>query len=90
MAEYFGYCPRRGFKEFVTQEGAIEYAENSLKHFRNESGEGWDDEVAGICWGEIKQQAAICDEMTTEEAEEKGIVINPDCDGYCDYRLEDA
>ncbi len=85
--KFFGYCPDGGFETFETKKEAIEYAQESIDHFRDEACEGWSEEVSGVCWGEIKQETVKFDEKTNEEAAKDGIFISDASDGYCDYKL---
>ena len=56
-------------------------AEESLQAYRDVADEGWDDEVTGVCWGEIKQETV---ELPTGE------LINDYGDYVADYELRDV
>lgn len=88
MNLYFGYCPNLGFETFESEDKAKEYAQSSIDHFRDEAGDGWSEYVDVVCWGEVKEQAAITEDLTTEQAKAKGIYIPAGFDGFREYALK--
>jgi len=54
--KFFMFDPLGGIKFFGTAEAARIAAEEVLELFRDESAEGWSDEVTEVCWGEVRQQ----------------------------------
>jgi hypothetical protein len=79
---YFSYSHDTGFDTYETAEEAKKAAEESLQGYRDTAhGDEWDEEVTGVCWGEIKQEIV---ELTTGET------IN-DCGDYAaEYELRDV
>lgn len=58
VGKYYSYSPAHGMNYFNTEEEAIEFANNAIQWYRNESPElGWDENVDLISWGEVKQAA---------------------------------
>lgn len=81
MDKFFCYCPDAGFDTFETEKEAKESAETSIDWYRDNAEEGWNEEVNQVCWGEIKQQASICNEMPASKD-------NRYCETTCDYQLK--
>jgi hypothetical protein len=52
---FFSYDPNDGFDTHETADQAMAAAEKALDRYRNEAPDGWDEDVTGVCWGEIKQ-----------------------------------
>lgn len=90
--KYFAYCPDSGFETFQTREEAEKYAQEAIDWFRDSASEGWNEEVSGVCWGEIKQETVMTCCKTVKEAEEElGVIIDATCySGYADYGLKDV
>ncbi len=90
MALYFSYDPEGdGFTIHNTAEEAKKASEADLDCTRDyASDDGWSDSVCHICWGEIKEVATKVNEMTKEEAYERGIYVSSDFDFICDYQLK--
>lgn len=80
MDKYFSYCPESGFDTFKTEELAKKAADEAIDWFRDNSNEGWDEVVANVCWGEIKQDANMV--PTNQKVELEGEMV--DC---YDYKL---
>lgn len=78
---YFAYSHETGFDTYETADEAKKAAEESLQAYRDVADDGWDDEVTGVCWGEIKQEAV---ELPTGE------LINDYGDYVADYELRDV
>ena len=59
MKRFFSNDPLvLGLRFHATEEKAREEAEEALERYRKEaSKEGWDEDVAAVCWGEVKQIA---------------------------------
>lgn len=85
--KYFGYCPHCGFETFETEREAKDYAEKSLEYFREEAQEGWSEDVGGVCWGKINQQAEQTMKLSHEECEKLDINLSPNVDFLVDYGL---
>jgi len=56
--KYFAYSADHGFEQFATAQEAEKFALELLDQYREDSyDEGWSDDVASVCWGELKQNA---------------------------------
>ena len=75
---YFAYSHDTGFERYETADEARKAAEESLRGYREAADDGWDEEVTGVCWGEIKQEIV---ELPTGE------IINDYGDYVADYEL---
>jgi hypothetical protein len=83
MEKFFAYHPDAGFYTYPSAELAKEDAERWIEEYREDAGEGWDELVENICWGEIKQQAV---EFCTEhQCNYDGELV-----ACVDYRLADS
>ena len=80
------------FETHATEGEARAAAEHGLDYFRDESGEGWSEEVEHVCWGEIRQQSTQVDVVTTETADEAmaDTMKAEGWDYHCDYQLADV
>lgn len=78
---YFSYSHATGFDTYETAGEAKKAAEESLQAYRDVADDMWDEEVTGVCWGEIKQEAV---ELPTGE------LINDYGDYVADYELRDV
>lgn len=87
--KWFGYCPESGFEVFDSEEKARKYAEDSLGWFRGEAGDGWDEQVDQICWGEIKQDVKMSLKQPWDESE-AGEDREGEFDYYAEYSLVDV
>lgn len=58
-------------------------AAESIAEYRTESVDGWNEEVKQVCWGEVKEMAAMTDKRPPKEGE-------GDFDYICDYELADV
>jgi len=93
---WFVYDPGDGFETYATAEEAKEGAETALDQYRDNAPEGWAEEVAGVCWGEIKGQViqtvrihrdqAVLDE---EGYDAEGRYWDGDWDEWAEYQLLD-
>ena len=54
-----------GFKTHETPEAAEAAANAEIEWFRADASDGWPEAVERVCWGEIRQHAAV---VSTEEA----------------------
>lgn len=81
MYQYFAYDPDVGFETFKTKQEAIDFANSVIDEYRENSGDGWDEIVGQVCWGEIKQKAMMTNEQPAPP--ESGF------DYSCDYELGD-
>lgn len=67
MQRFFSYSPNGSGLEFhATAEEAQAKADAELDEERDNSGDGWSEEVDQICWGEVRQRA-VCTEVPAEE-----------------------
>jgi hypothetical protein len=82
MKRYFAYDPDAGFETFKTEQEAIDFANTIIDDYRDNAGDGWDEIVGQVCWGEIKQVAM----MTNQQPAPPG----RDFDYSCDYALADC
>lgn len=57
--QWFSYSPCSGFDFHDTAAEARDHAQKDLDYFRDEAGDGWDEEVESVCWGEIKQSVGV-------------------------------
>ena len=78
---YFAYSPETGFDTYETSAEAKGAAEEALQAYRDVADDMWDEEVTGVCWGEIKQKAV---ELPTGE------LINDYGDYVADFELRDV
>lgn len=81
--KFFMYDPESGFETYETEQQAKDAAEDAISWYRGESIDGWPDEVAQVCWGEIKQESQQVGLRPREEGD-KG-----SCEMICDYQLND-
>lgn len=82
--KFFGYDPETGFETFKTKEEAINYAQEAIDWYREGAGDGWDECVTSVCWGEIKGETVeVGLRPATEDAETS-------CEMYCDYILKEV
>jgi hypothetical protein len=58
--KYFSYDYEDGFEFHKTQDEAIKRATLLLEYYRDNSGDGWNEDISDLCWGEIKQIATMC------------------------------
>lgn len=61
MDRFFVYDPECGFETYATAKEAEEAAEGILEAYRDDAGDGWDECVTNLCWGEIREQAVQTD-----------------------------
>jgi len=78
-------CPECGFETFKTAKEAEADAEAHLDHYRDDAPDGWNDEVTGICWGEVKASVDETERRPFDPATDFG--IDPDCEAVVDYGL---
>ncbi|MAF36326.1 hypothetical protein CL622_04375 [archaeon] len=57
--KFFSYDPEDGLSTHDTAEEAKQEADNYIDHYRDHADEGWDEMVEQVCWGEVKEQAAM-------------------------------
>lgn len=57
VQRFFMYDPDSGFEIYPTAEQAKSAAEEAIDYYRGDAIDGWPDEVAQVCWGEIKQES---------------------------------
>lgn len=75
IKRFFSYDGAFTFMRHDTEAEAKEKAEEWLEGYRDDAADGWPDEAAGVCWGEVKGWAKI-----TSHKVLCGIVH---CDGEC-------
>jgi len=82
MDKFFAYSDDTGVDTFQTAEEAKAAAQESIEGYQENAHEGWDECVANVRWGEIKEQATEfdCDQQIEFEGEMVDAV---------DYRLEE-
>lgn len=56
MKRFFAYCPHLGFYLFDTAEEAEAHARDDIPEHLDEC---WSEEVESVCWGEVRQIAAV-------------------------------
>lgn len=81
---FFSYDPEDGFDIHKTKEEAIAACNLAIDGYRDIAGDGWDECVELICWGEIKQRATVCDIHHVKVNEDDP---ETECTECCDYRL---
>lgn len=60
VRKYFVYSPDAGFETFDTAAEAEAVAEDLISGYREDAYEdGWDEDVEGVCWGEVVQRAVM-------------------------------
>jgi len=67
MGRFFVYDPECGFETYTTAKEAEEAAEGILEEYRDNAGDGWDECVASLCWGEIREQVVQTDRRPAPE-----------------------
>lgn len=79
---WYSYDPEEGYDTWSTAQEAENAAAASLEHFRDQSTDGWHEDVGGISWGRLVAYAYAtkCDEQPTEPGSE--------FDYTCDYVLQ--
>lgn len=78
---FFMYSPSTDFEWYVTAESAKEAANAEIDSYRDEAGDGWNEDVECVCWGEIRQDTrAVSDEPAPPGST---------CDRTVDYALVD-
>lgn len=82
--QFFMFDPDNGFETYPTAEEAKTAAEEAIDYYRGEAADGWADEVAQVCWGEIKQESQQVGLRPCEEGDPGS------CEMICDYALEDV
>lgn len=87
--KYFCYDPVTGFETYKTDGEAKQAAEDAIDYYRYNADEGWNEEVSGVCWGEIKQYTKCIMELTVTEAKEEGYYVPSGVSGISDYGLSD-
>lgn len=87
--KYFCYDPDTGFDTYETPEQAKEAAEVAIDYYRDNADEGWNEEVCGVCWGEIKQHTVCIMELDVEQAKKEGYTVPKGYSGISDYDLVD-
>ena len=56
MKRFFAYCPDMGFYLFDTAEDAEAHTRRDIPEHLDEC---WSEEVESVCWGEVRQIAAV-------------------------------
>jgi len=56
---FFVHDPECGDEFFDTAEEAKAHAESLLDEYRDGSGDGWNEIVTNICWGEVREQCVL-------------------------------
>lgn len=79
---FFAYDPETGFETFETADQAKKHAEECIQCYRDEAGEGWDEQTDQVCWGEVKGKAVQVNQSEPSN-------IDNGFDYYCDYSLLD-
>ncbi len=82
--KFFSYCPDAGFDTFETEGEAKAAANTSIDYYRDNADEGWDEEVAQVCWGEVRQSATMCCVRPVMEDD----CVAAGIDTICDYQLK--
>jgi len=82
MSKFFAYDPVDGASFFGDEEAARKQAQDWLDEERANSGDGWSEEVSGICWGEV------CGEVV--QAKNEPAPDGSEFDYIADYALRDV
>ena len=77
---YFSYDSDSGVEFHETEAEAIKACESALGYYREESPDGWPDEVESIKWGLVLGRSEQCDVQPVED--------HPDFTETCDYVLK--
>jgi predicted nucleic acid-binding Zn-ribbon protein len=85
MERFFSQCPDCGFETFKTAKEAEADAEAHLDHYRDDAPDGWNEEVTGICWGEVKGE--VVQTYSRPYDAEVDVMIASDCDEVWDFGL---
>jgi hypothetical protein len=84
MKLFFSFCPKAGFETHDTAAEAEKAARESLDYLSDEAaGDGWNENVDQLCWGEITHMAV----MTNRRPVEPDDNCSYDFDYICDYEL---
>ncbi|MBL5978399.1 hypothetical protein JAO85_14005 [Comamonas sp. NyZ500] len=77
---YFSYDSDSGVEFHETEAEAIKACESALGYYREESPDGWPDEVESLKWGLVLGRSVQCDVQPIED--------HPDFTETCDYQLK--
>ena len=77
--KFFSYSPDEGFDFHCTKEEAVREAQAALDVERDNSGDGWSEEVCEICWGVICERAYMTNKRNAEP--------RSNFDYLCEYEL---
>lgn len=86
--KYFAYESDFGFETFETDELAREAAEGAIDRYREDADDGWDDNVANVCWGVIAQQADLHIEKITDQDRIDLDIAETNITEFWDYQLK--
>lgn len=87
---FFVCCPENGFDCFLTLDAALDEANERIQGYL---GDGWSEEVTGVCVGEITHRAKMCDqvfpdgEIDEDGIDEAGEYWDSDWDYKCNYKM---
>lgn len=87
---FFVCCPESGFDCFLTRDAALDEANERIQGYL---GDGWSEEVTGVCVGKITHRAKMCDQVFPDgEIDEDGNdeareYWDPDWDYKCNYKM---
>lgn len=82
VPRFFMYSPEAGFEWHPTAESAKAAANAEIDAYRDEAGDGWDEAVERVCWGDIRQDARIVSDVPAPPGSS--------CDRMIDYALVDT
>ena len=87
MKRFFSYDPNDRIRFHATAEEAKAEAEYALELYREEAGDGWDENVDEIMWGEIKE---LVQETSRRPYDPKkdGHIDSTLCDEVVEYDLK--
>ena len=87
MKRFFSYDPNDRVRFHATAEEAKAEAQHAFDMYRDEAGDGWDESVGDVCWGEVKEQ--VQETFRRPYDHEQDSHIDPTlCDEVVDYDLK--
>ena len=81
---YFAYSPEYGFDYFKDKQSAVNTAQEEIDAYREDSDDGWSEDVQRVSWGVVIQQAQGFDAQNLHTSDSQHTYQT------CDYKLVDA
>lgn len=93
MKRFFAYCPDMGFYLFDTAEDAEAHTRRDIPEHLDEC---WSEEVESVCWGEVRQIAAVvsrvgpCSTPGCEHPDHPAPAAQGPCNGHHSSTYDEA